>query len=43
MRVHSYSVPDPSDVADGTVFLLSDMAKMVNGTILHIDGGFTAN
>lgn len=34
---------DPQDVSDGTVFLLSDMAKMINGTILHIDGGLTCN
>lgn len=34
---------EPTDVADGTVFLLSDMAKMINGTVLHIDGGLTAN
>ncbi|KAL4239785.1 hypothetical protein ACF0H5_000588 [Mactra antiquata] len=34
---------EPTDVSDGTVFLLSDMAKMINGTILHIDGGLTSN
>ncbi|XP_045212985.1 L-xylulose reductase-like [Mercenaria mercenaria] len=34
---------EPTDIADGAVYLLSDMAKMVNGTILHIDGGLTCN
>ena len=38
-----YSISDPKDVADGVVFLLSDMAKMINGTILQIDGGLTSN
>ncbi|WAQ96344.1 DCXR-like protein, partial [Mya arenaria] len=34
---------EPTDISDGTMYLLSDMAKMVNGTILHIDGGLTSN
>ena len=36
-------VVDPSDVADGVVFLLSDLSKMVHGQIIHIDGGLTSN
>ncbi|KAL4239784.1 hypothetical protein ACF0H5_000587 [Mactra antiquata] len=34
---------EPEDVSDATVYLLSDMAKMVNGTLMYIDGGFMAN
>lgn len=36
---------DPDDatpVADTAVFLLSDMARMISGEILHVDGGFNA-
>ncbi len=33
---------EPDDVVDGIVFLLSDKARLINGTILPIDGGFTA-
>jgi enoyl-[acyl-carrier protein] reductase I len=36
---------DPKDaapVADATVFLLSDAARMVSGEILHVDGGYHA-
>lgn len=36
------SLAEPTDIADGAVFLLSDLAKMINGTILHIDGGLTS-
>ena len=33
---------DPSDVANAVVFLASDLAKMVTGTSLIVDGGWTA-
>ncbi|MFN8017582.1 MAG: enoyl-ACP reductase FabI [Acidimicrobiales bacterium] len=36
---------DPKDatpVADATCFLLSDLARMVTGEILHVDGGYHA-
>ena len=36
---------DPKDsapVADAAVFLLSDLARMVTGEILHVDGGYHA-
>ena len=36
---------DPTDnepVADATCFLLSDMARMITGEILHVDGGYHA-
>ena len=39
----SFSLSDESDVADGVLFLLSDKAKMVTGTLFHIDGGLTSN
>lgn len=31
----------PDNVADGVLFLLSDQASMITGTMLPIDGGFT--
>ena len=34
--------PEPSDVADAVLFLLSDECKMVHGQDLAVDGGFTA-
>ena len=34
--------PEPSDVADAVLFLLSDECKMVHGHDLAVDGGFTA-
>lgn len=33
---------DPDDVVNGIIFLLSDNARLINGTILPVDGGFTA-
>lgn len=33
---------DPGDVANAVVFLASDLAKMVTGTSLVVDGGWTA-
>ena len=32
---------DPSDIANGIVYLLSDSAKWITGTVLKIDGGVT--
>ena len=31
----------PEDVADATVFLVSDMARCITGTTLFVDGGRT--
>lgn len=33
---------DPGPVADAVVFLLSDAARAVTGTTLHVDGGYNA-
>jgi NAD(P)-dependent dehydrogenase (short-subunit alcohol dehydrogenase family) len=33
---------EPDDVADGVLFLVSDMAAMITGSVLDIDGGQTA-
>jgi NAD(P)-dependent dehydrogenase (short-subunit alcohol dehydrogenase family) len=33
---------EPDDVANGVLFLVSDMAAMITGSVLDIDGGQTA-
>ncbi len=33
---------DPDDVANACIFLLSDLAKMITGTSIKVDGGWTA-
>jgi NAD(P)-dependent dehydrogenase (short-subunit alcohol dehydrogenase family) len=33
---------EPDDVANGVLFLASDMAAMITGSVLDIDGGQTA-
>jgi NAD(P)-dependent dehydrogenase (short-subunit alcohol dehydrogenase family) len=35
--------PMPEDLADGVLFLVSDLAKFVTGTTLHVDGGTWAS
>ncbi len=37
-----WDAEDAAPVADAAIFLLSDMARMVTGEILHVDGGFHA-
>jgi L-xylulose reductase len=34
--------PEPREVAEAVVWLLSDKASMVNGQVLCVDGGFTS-
>ena len=34
---------EPEDVAGTTIYLLSDLARMVNGTAIIVDGGLLAN
>ena len=38
----SWDPHDATPVADAAVFLLSDLARMITGEILHVDGGFHA-
>ena len=36
-------VAEPDDIAGPVVFLASEQARYVTGTILPVDGGYTAN
>jgi NAD(P)-dependent dehydrogenase (short-subunit alcohol dehydrogenase family) len=40
--LHPLGWGEPNDIAAGIAYLLSDMSKWVTGTIMSIDGGFTA-
>jgi NAD(P)-dependent dehydrogenase (short-subunit alcohol dehydrogenase family) len=41
-KLHPLGVGEAEDVANSIIFLLSDAAKWITGTILSVDGGFTA-
>lgn len=41
-KLHPMGLGEASDIANGILFLLSDMSKWMTGSILNIDGGFTA-
>lgn len=41
-KLHPLGIGEPEDIAFSIAYLLSDAAKWVTGSILHIDGGFTA-
>lgn len=41
-NLHPLGLGDAEDVANSVAFLLSDMSKWITGTILSVDGGFTA-
>jgi NAD(P)-dependent dehydrogenase (short-subunit alcohol dehydrogenase family) len=40
--LHPLGWGNPNDIAAGIAYLFSDMSKWVTGTIMSIDGGFTA-
>jgi NAD(P)-dependent dehydrogenase (short-subunit alcohol dehydrogenase family) len=40
--LHPLGLGDPDDVANPIAFLLSDAAKWITGSILSVDGGFSA-
>jgi NAD(P)-dependent dehydrogenase (short-subunit alcohol dehydrogenase family) len=42
MYVPLKSPPTPEDLADGVLFLASDLSRCVTGTTLHVDGGTMA-
>jgi NAD(P)-dependent dehydrogenase (short-subunit alcohol dehydrogenase family) len=41
-NLHPLGWGSPDDIAAGIAYLFSDMSKWVTGTIMNIDGGFTA-
>ena len=41
-KLHPLGLGEPADIAFSIAYLLSDAAKWVTGTILNVDGGFTA-
>jgi NAD(P)-dependent dehydrogenase (short-subunit alcohol dehydrogenase family) len=41
-KMHPLGVGEAGDIANAIAFLLSDAAKWITGTILSVDGGFTA-
>lgn len=41
-RLHPLGLGEAEDIAQSIAFLLSDMSKWITGSILSVDGGFTA-
>jgi NAD(P)-dependent dehydrogenase (short-subunit alcohol dehydrogenase family) len=41
-ELHPLGLGAPMDVALAVLYLISDMSRWVTGTILSVDGGFTA-
>lgn len=41
-ELHPLGLGEANDIAYAIIYLLSDMAKWVTGTVLSVDGGFTA-
>ena len=40
--LHPMGLGSSADVANGILFLLSDMSSWMTGAVLNVDGGFTA-
>jgi len=40
--LHPMGLGQPEDIANAILFLFSDMSKWMTGTVLNVDGGFTA-
>ena len=40
--LHPMGLGEPGDIANAILFLFSDMSKWMTGTVLNVDGGFTA-
>lgn len=40
--LHPLGLGQPDDIANAILYLLSDMSKWVTGSVLNVDGGFTA-
>lgn len=40
--LHPLGLGDADDIANAVAYLFSDMAKWVTGSVMHVDGGFTA-
>lgn len=41
-NLHPLGIGEPEDVANAIAFLLSDAARWITGTVLVVDGGYTA-
>ena len=41
-KLHPLGLGEAEDVANAIAFLVSDMGKWITGTILNVDGGYTA-
>jgi len=42
-NLHLLGLGEPEDIANACAFLLSDAGKWITGSIISVDGGFTAN
>ena len=42
-KLYCYYFTEVDDVVSATVFLLSDKASMIHGSILPVDGGITTH
>ena len=41
-KLHPLGLGEADDVANSVAFLLSDMSKWITGSVMNVDGGFTA-